>query len=99
MALIQQAAIGGPCGRAAQFGLGQQPQMGFRALAVHILSVLPAARSSSPAAGPVQMLAAARTNAGRQPKRPIRTPTPSLHRKGTSSLMDALAASSAPVTA
>ncbi len=41
MALIQQAAIGGPRGRAAQFGLGQQPQMGFRALAVHILSVLP----------------------------------------------------------
>ena len=41
MALIQQAAIGGPRGRAAQFGLGQQPQMGFRALAGHILSFLP----------------------------------------------------------
>jgi hypothetical protein len=35
--LIQQAAIGRQRGRAAQFGFGQQPQMSFRALAVHIL--------------------------------------------------------------
>jgi hypothetical protein len=38
-------------GRAAQFGLGQQPQVGFRASAVHVLSVPPVARSSSKAAG------------------------------------------------
>ena len=77
--------------------------MGFRALAVHVLSVLPVARSNSLGAGLVQILAAAPgTNAGRQPERPIKTPAPSppaLHRKSMSSLMDALAASSAPVTA
>ena len=33
-------------GRAAQFGLGQLPQVGFRTSAVHVLSVLPVARSS-----------------------------------------------------
>ena len=58
-ATIQQADIGRPRGRAAQFGLGQQPQMDFRALAVHVPSVLPAARSNSLAADPDQMLAAA----------------------------------------
>jgi len=33
-------------GRAAQFGLGQLPQVGFRTSAVHVLSVLPVARSN-----------------------------------------------------
>ncbi len=42
--------------RAPQFGLCQLPQVGFRALAVHVLSVLPEARSSSLA----EVLAAAR---------------------------------------
>ena len=37
--------------RAPQFGLGQLPQVGFRALAVHVLSVLPEARSSFLVAG------------------------------------------------
>jgi hypothetical protein len=37
--------------RAAQFSLCQLPQVGFRALAVHVLSVLPEARSSSLVAG------------------------------------------------
>jgi len=39
-------AQGAGRGRAAQFGFGQLPQVGFRALAVHALSVLPVARSS-----------------------------------------------------
>ena len=34
-------AQGAGCGRAAQFGLGQLPQVGFRVSAVHVLSVLP----------------------------------------------------------
>jgi hypothetical protein len=42
--------------RAPQFGLGQLPQVGFRALAVDVLSVLPEARSSSLA----EVVAAAR---------------------------------------
>jgi hypothetical protein len=43
-------APGAGRGRAAQFGLGQQPQVGFRASAVHIFSVLPLTRSGSLAA-------------------------------------------------
>ena len=39
-------AQGARRGRAAQFGLGQLPQVGFRASAVHVLSVLPVAHSS-----------------------------------------------------
>ena len=77
MALIQQAAIGGPRGRAAQFGLGQQPQMGFRALAVHVLSVLPVARNSSlvadlvqmPGRGPERTPGGSRSTVPRQPRR------------------------------
>jgi hypothetical protein len=38
-------AQGAGRGRAAQFGLGQLPQVGFRTCAVHVLSVLPVARS------------------------------------------------------
>ena len=36
----------GQCLGAAQFGFGQQPQMGLRALTVHVLSVLRAEHSS-----------------------------------------------------
>ena len=36
-------APGAGRGRAAQFGLGQLPQVGFRASAVHVLSVPPVA--------------------------------------------------------
>ena len=34
-------------GRAAQFGLGQLPQVGFRTSAVHVSSVLPQARTAA----------------------------------------------------
>jgi hypothetical protein len=36
---LTRGAVRGRRRRAAQFGLGQQPQAGFRALAVHTLSI------------------------------------------------------------
>jgi len=42
------SALSAGRGRAAQFGLGRLPQVGFRASAVYVLSVLPVARGSFP---------------------------------------------------